>query len=209
MRARDREAAGTSARARLAKEIERRRVEVDAVTVELEIVAKGIWNTQRLLEACRQIDCVVSSDDGEIGGSNALVAHDGNSVVEYLEVSEFEQAAIITAGSRVYPILHDAEAEAARDKFLDAIMWRSGKQPLTFAPLDAATKRRGLDAFSRLLLERVKREEVAALASGALRLQDLHLEGEALAAISAAIGSPISITGALRPALTGAQDPAE
>lgn len=203
LHAQHQDATEASVRQRLSKEIERRRGEADAVTVELEIVAERIWNTQRLLEACHKVERVASSDDGKIGSSSALVALDGDSVVEYFEVSEFEQAAIITAGSRVYPILHDAEAEAARDRFLDAIMWRSGNQPLTFAPLDPATKRRGLDAFSRLLLERVEREEIAALASGALRLQDLHLEGEVAAAITAAIGSPISVAGAGRPALTG------
>ena len=209
LHAQHRTATDDSARRRLSKELDRRRVEADAVTTELEIVAKGIWSTQRLIEACYEVERVAGSGSEGNGGSNALVAQDRTSVIEYLEVSEFEQAAVITAGSRIYPILHDTEAEAARDRFLDEIMWRSGKQPLTFAPLDPAAKRRCLDAFSRLLLERVEREEIAALASGALRLEDLHLEGDAAAVISAAIGSAISVTGIEHPALTGAQRAAE
>ena len=193
-----------SARQRLSKALGQRRVEADAVAAELDIVAEGIWNTQKLIDACHKVERI--ADLGSDGNSSALVAQDRDSVVEYLEANEFEQAAIITAGSRVYPILHDAEAEAARDRFLDTIMWNSGGQPLTFTPLDPAIKRRGQDALSRLLLERVEREEIAALASGAMRLQDLHLEDEVAAAITAAIGSPISIAGAGRPALIGARE---
>ena len=204
LRTQHKKASDTADRQRLSKDLERRRIELDAVNTEVVTVANGMWNTQQLIEACQKVERIADSDgDGNV---NALVAQDGDSVVEYLEVSEFEQAAIITAGSRIHPILHDAETEAARDRFLDAIMWRSGNQPLTFAPLDPATKRRGQDALSRLLLERVEREEIAALASGAMRLQDLHLEGEVAAAITAAIGSPITIAGAGHPALIGARE---
>lgn len=90
-------------------------------------------------------------------------------------------------------MVHDAEAQAARDRFLDAVLWHSGGQPLTFSPLPEEIKRRGLDALANLILQRVEREEMAALAEGSLRLQDLRLDGEAVAAVSAAIGRPIRL----------------
>jgi len=75
------------------------------------------------------------------------------------------------------------------------MLWRSGGQPLSFLPLDPEDKRRGMDAYARLLLERANRSEMKALSDGFLCLQDLEIDGEAVAVISAAIGRSIDIRG--------------
>lgn len=180
-------------RRRLAREIEGREMEMNRLSQEQETLGKAIWNIHRLLEICAEIEDARPSDGRSQG--DALIAHDESSVVEYVEVSEFEQSAIITAAGRIYPVVHDAEAEAARDRFLDAVLWYSGGQPLTFAPLPDDAKRRALDSLADLILQRVEREEMAALAAGSLRLQDLSLDGEAVAAVSAAVGQPVRLAG--------------
>jgi hypothetical protein len=172
--------------------LERYETEINRLSHDQEILGKAIWNVHRLLEMCAEIEAKQTPDDSDSPGG-ALIAHDTTSVVEYVTVSEFEQAAFITAAGRIYPVVQDAEAEAARNRFLDALMWHSGEQPLTFAPLPEDVKRRGLDALARFILARVKREEMAALADGSLRLQDLELHGDAVAVVSAAVGQPIRI----------------
>lgn len=181
---------GDGQRQRVSREIERHELEINRLSHEQETLGKAIWNVHRLLEICTDIDASQTPDGSQDG---ALIVNDQTSVVEYVGVSEFEQAAIITAAGRIYPVVQDAEAEAARDRFLDAVLWHSGGQPLTLAPLSEEAKRRGLDALASLILQRVEREEIAALAAGSLRLQDLRLDGEAVAAVSAAAGLPIRL----------------
>jgi hypothetical protein len=176
----------------LSKEIDERELEINALSQEQEKIGKAMFNTHQMLEACATIE---SRNDGDLSAGAPpcdLVARDRASVVEYAEVGDFEQAAILTAAGRVYPMIHDPEAENARDRFLDAILWHSGVQPLTFAPLSAEEKRRGLDALARFALEKVERAEREALAAGALRLQDLQIDGEAIALLSTAVGRPIT-----------------
>jgi len=91
------------------KEIETLQVEVSALSVEQATIGAGIYATQCLLEACEAIEAASSGTDGTGG----LIAQPEHSIVEYLETSNFEQAAILTAAGRVYPMIHDVEAEAA------------------------------------------------------------------------------------------------
>lgn len=108
-------------------------------------------------------------------------------------MSDFEQAALITAASRIYPILHDDEAEASRDRFLDAMLFHSGVQPIGFAPLAPNEKRRAMDALAQLVTRAVEREEVSVLESGVLRLQGLGVENEVAALVSAVLGRPLEL----------------
>ncbi|MBU3891007.1 VPA1269 family protein [Methylosinus sp. KRF6] len=177
---------------RIAREIERREGEMNRLGHDRELLGNAIWNVFRLLEICDGIEAS-PSPDGQTEGV-ALIAHDRSSVVEFVEVSEFEQAAIITAASRIYPVLHDQEAEASRDHFLNSLLWNSGGTPLAFAPLSDEAKRRGFDALAKLILQRAEREEIRAFASKALRLQDIGLEGEAAAVLSSAVGQPFMLS---------------
>ncbi|HEY8064560.1 MAG TPA: VPA1269 family protein [Methylosinus sp.] len=177
---------------RIAREIERREGEMNRLGHDRELLGNAIWNVFRLLEICDGIEAS-PSPDGQTEGV-ALIAHDRSSVVEFVEVSEFEQAAIITAASRIYPVLHDQEAEASRDHFLNSLLWNSGGTPLAFAPLSEEAKRRGFDALAKLILQRAEREEIRAFASKALRLQDLGLDGEAAAVLSSAVGQPFMLS---------------
>lgn len=184
--------AETADRARVTKEIGERENEVNALSREQEVIAKGIFNVNRLLVAFDEIEKSEAAGAGR-SGSRALVAQDQTSVIEYVERTEFEQAALLTAGSRVYPMLRDEETEAARDRFLDAILFDSGGQPLTLTPLPLDVKRRALDSFARVLLERLEHEEIRALTEGAIRLNDLPVAGEAVAAIASVVGRPTAL----------------
>jgi hypothetical protein len=178
---------------RLDKDLAMRTVELNGVSAEQEIIGKAIWHTKRLLEKCVEIGRAGLED--ESGSGQSLVAQEAHTVIEYLEVTEFEQAAVITTASRVYPLVYDIEAEAACERFLDHVVSKSGGQPISFAPLDRKTKRRGMDALAKLILERVRKSEMLSLTEGSLTLQDLRLENAASAAVSAAVGSPMSFFG--------------
>ena len=82
---------------KIEKEIETLQVEVAALSVEQATIGAGIWATQCLLEACEAVDAAGSTDAGGDGG---LIAQPDHSIVEYLETSDFEQAAVLTAAGR-------------------------------------------------------------------------------------------------------------
>lgn len=182
----------------LSKKIDEHELEQHTLSCEREITGKALWNVHRLLEACDAIDRMPRSTVGEADESYELVVSERDSVVEYIQISGFEQAAILTAASRVYPMLYDAETETARNQFLDTLLFRSGNTPLSFAPLSPEAKRRGFDAFARFVLHNVKQEEILALENGALRLQDLGLTEQAVEAISISVGEPLILDDAKR-----------
>lgn len=167
--------------------LERCESEIQNLMAQREIIGKGIWNVQVLLEAFDKVDRQEHIDDSSSSKHQAIISLDATSAVEYVETSDFEQAALLTAGSRIYPMLHDAEAEAARDRFLDKILWLNGMQPLSLTPLTDTAKKRAHDELSSMMLSRLRREELAAVASGSLRLSDVGLEVPASQMIGAAI----------------------
>lgn len=145
-------------------------IQSNSLTSANLLLLKGIHRTHRLLEMCEKIRVGA----GERSGSD-LVVQDTAPVVELMEVSEFERSCIITAASRLFPMMHNGETEARRNEFLDRAMWEAGQTPLTFAPLSADQKRYGQDAFARMIMEKVDRVETQALVEGRLTLQDVGL----------------------------------
>ena len=177
---------------RSAGRIDQVEVELAALREEQELVGKALWNTIRLLESCKQIDSLNADADRDQTRDVAIVEQTSGEV-SFGEVSEFTQAALITAAGRVYPVLHDDEAEAARNRFLDAIIWHNGGQPLSMAKMDPADKKRSQDEMAALLLKRVEDDELEALVSGSITLQDLSLQGEVGALLTPTFGKPVRL----------------
>lgn len=171
--------------------LDSRQVELNALKVEEEILDKAIFETKRLLDSCERIIALEdSSPDG--ASATSLIAQDRASVVEFMEVTPFEQSAMLTAAGRIYPMVHDARTEALRDKYLDAVLFNGGMIPITFRPLTDRDKRRSQDDLARFLMERLKREEMNALTNGHLRLQDLDIVSEIEDFIQVRLESPIA-----------------
>jgi hypothetical protein len=145
-------------------------IQSNALTSSNLLLLKGVHRTHRLLEMCEKIRIGLSEHSG-----SDLVVQDTAPVVELMEVSDFERSSIITAASRLFPMLHNGETEARRDVFLDKVMWEAGERPLTFAPLSPEQKRFGQDAFARMIMEKTDRVETQALIEGRVTLQDVGL----------------------------------
>ena len=163
------------------------------------VTGRSMWSTHLLLEACAAIgeETVGKRDDS----GTALVSTDEGSLVEYMEISNFEQAALLTGASRVYPILQSKVTEMERDRLLDSIAFYNNKVPLTFAPLSDGEKRRGQDAFAQLMLKRIGRAESQALQDGSLDIRDLKIDDEEWKTVSVTLGVPVSLTLAQVPSL--------
>lgn len=175
-----------------ATRIDQHQLELDALRVEQQLLGKAVFNTIRLLEACDEVERR-SAEDGEAHpGALAPVAASPQAVA-FAEGSEFVQAALVTAAGRLYPVLHDGEAEASRNRFVDAITWHNWGRPLSMIPMDAAAMTRCQDEMCRLLLQRVSHEQADALVSGTVSLRDLRLGEEAVAVLPAAVGKGIRL----------------
>jgi hypothetical protein len=144
-----------------------------------------------MLEAIVAITDASSSDTSD----RALVVAPSNSLVEFVETSDFEQAVVLTAASRVYPLIADDQTEAERNQFLDRIMWFNGRVPLTLTQLPESTKQRCLDGLARLLVETVRREELEALGKNLLRFKDLGLEDPVNQTLRQIVGPQIGLLG--------------
>lgn len=175
---------------KLKKDISMTEAEIGILSEEQHILGSAVSSTRRILEALVSVQAIEKS---ESGFGRALVANDAQSVVQYMEVGDFAASSVITAASRVYPILHSQGAEDTRNRELDAILFHSGYKPLSFSPLSPDVKRRAQDAFAKALIERVNREETSAMIEGRLRLQDLSLEAEIDSAAATSIGLPILV----------------
>lgn len=175
---------------KLKKDISMTETEIGILSEEQHILGSAVSSTRRILEA---LICVQEVEKSEGESGRILVANDAQSVVQYMEVGDFAASSVITAASRVYPILHSQGAEDTRNRELDAILFHSGYKPLSFSPLSPDVKRHAQDALAKALIERVNREETSAMIEGRLRLQDLSLDAEIDSATSASIGLPILV----------------
>ncbi|MDX8506132.1 VPA1269 family protein [Mesorhizobium captivum] len=148
-------------------------IQIDALSSANVLLLKAVARTKRVLEMCEQI-----RQDAQGRSGVDLIVQDNAPVVELMEISEFERTVIITASTRLFPMMHDGETEARLQAFLDKILWEAGKTPLTFAPLSEDQKRFGRDELARLLMEKLDRAETQALVEGRLTLHDVGLAPE-------------------------------
>jgi hypothetical protein len=177
-------------RARIERDIQFHKQEEQVINAQRKLLGDALWNTVLLTKACERIR-KLESNYGD--SADAIIIRDPESIIEFVEASNFEQAAVITAAGRVYPFMRDEEAQSSYQQFMDKLLWTSGMTPIVFASATPDDKRQAYDDFSRLILKRLTRPEIRALESGALRLQDFISKTEIEAVIANSLRPPMTL----------------
>lgn len=159
-------------RERLYADIMARETMVVEKCLQEEIVAKSIYEAARLVELCEDIQ--KDAKQGTVEKGTALIVQMPSATGILPEMTEFEECAVLTEASRVYPLLHNEATEARRDAWLDRVLYDDGQRPISFRPIGEKQRRHFQDALARMLLERLERAELDVLTTGKLRLQDLN-----------------------------------
>ncbi len=160
-----------------------------AIRTEQEETENAIFNVELLCNASAKL---LDGDEGRHGVD--LVTSSRSSFVEYRETTEFEQAARITAAGRIHKILGDERVEAKRNKYLNLILYNSGiTPPDLLANITDEQRRRALDQFAKLVLEKASSEAIGRLADGDMKLRDLRLEQRVRKLLEVSLSDPVSL----------------
>lgn len=166
-------------------------VQRDGIAAAQEITAKSIHRVKMLVEMAEVIRKGGETNGAQTVGSDLIAIDFG--VTEFMEATEFERSAIITASSRVYSIMFDSEAEAQRDAFLDKLMLMNRTTPISMAPLTREQKRFAQDSLARMLMERVERAETQALLDGSITLEDVGLSIDVEMLVRKTVGATMTL----------------
>ncbi|AXV16583.1 hypothetical protein CYG48_13330 [Neorhizobium sp. SOG26] len=129
------------------------------------------------------------------GQTSDLVIADRDSMIEFMEVTPFQQAAWLTKMSRVYPVLGSAATEALRDRYVDVIMFNSNITPPSLAGhLSPSERRESADLFADYLLRRLEPELIDDLFDRKLTLEEAGLVEEVRALTTVPLEHPILVT---------------
>lgn len=119
--------------------------DMQKVKNEQEMVENSIFNVELLCNA--SVKLLDQHPDQDVG--IMLVANAQSSIVEFKEVSEFEQAVRITAAGRVHRILGDERIEARRDEWSAQMLFHSGiTPPQLMTNVSPEHRRRALDQYA-------------------------------------------------------------
>lgn len=169
--------------------------DVQQVKNEQEMVENAIFNVELLCNA--SVKLLDGDPNGETG--IMLVANNRSSVMEYREVSEFEQAVRITAAGRVHRILGDERVERKRDDYLNLMLFNSGViSPQMITSVSREHRQMAMDQYALFMSSRISPEEIDGLVEGTLHLRDLGIEEEVRSLIDVALSEPILLPGATR-----------
>jgi hypothetical protein len=148
--------------------------------------ATARFNLETILNASLRLQRQGQTDD--------LVASSRESMIEYIEVSPFQQAAWLTSMSRIYPVLGSAAVEAQRDRYVDVIMFNSQITPPSLAvQLSPSERKQATDLFADFLLRRLEPELIDDLYDRKLTLEEAGLLGEVRSLITVPLEHPILI----------------
>lgn len=160
--------------------------DVIQVKEDWEINENSVFEVERLCTAIKKLVDSEQAADGKV----LLVAQE--SAVEYREISEFKQAAWITAMGRIHRILGDDQVEAKRDQYLDFILANSGIRPVgLMSGVSLAHRKKALDQYALYLDATVAAEDVDDLVNGHLRLQDLRIHEQVRNLIEVSLYEPV------------------
>ena len=163
-------------------------VEHISVQDKQEDVENSIFNVELLCNA--SVKLLDASEEPGID----LVANHRSSIVEFAEISEFEQSARITAAGRVHRILGDERVEAKRDKYLDLILWGSGiTPPSLLVNISDKHRRKAMDQLAQFVLSKSSSGAINQMASGEIKLRDLNLEAQVRELLEVALSEPIHL----------------
>ncbi|TCP87940.1 putative integrase [Rhizobium sp. PP-CC-2G-626] len=184
--------AGTVTKAFFENKYDALQVEIIQIKDEQGLNESSIFNVELLCNASKQLIDDATDDDNKV----MLVAHHRSSVVEFQEISEFEQSVWITALGRIHQILGDERVEAKRDKYLDLMLWNSGiTPPGLLTQLSPEHRKKSMDQYALFISSRASSTEIDGLVDGTIRLQDLGLREEVQNLIAAELSGPVSLPG--------------
>ncbi|WP_416358095.1 VPA1269 family protein [Aureimonas phyllosphaerae] len=142
-----------------------------ALAKEQELLARALGNAFKLLEQIGEISRNEAKSDLDPAG--ALIRQPDSSFVEWADVSKIEQSAVAHTFGRIYPSLRDEATETATKDLIDRICYADGLTPISLLSLTRDEREEATRAFLSMTTQRLEREELLALESGALRLRDL------------------------------------
>jgi hypothetical protein len=155
---------------------------------EQEMVENSIFNVELLCNASVKL----LDQNPDRGAGIMLVANAHSSIVEFKEVSEFEQAVRITAAGRVHQILGDERIETRRDEWIAQMLFNSGiTPPQLLTHVSPEHRRQALDQYALYANARIHADEIDGLIDGTLRLRDLGVEDQVRKLIDTALSEPI------------------
>ncbi len=164
--------------------------ERDSIRDEQEIVEKSIFNVEVLLRSCAKLLEDKVDDDGRM----PMVANSSESIVQYIETSDFEHSLLQSMASRIYPVLESQRIEAKRDRFLEMILFDGGiKPPGLMFDVTPEMRRAAMDRFAELLIHRASRAELRALSDGNQSLRDIGVWDEVNKVIESALANEIAV----------------
>ncbi len=170
-------------------------VDIIAVKDRQEEVENAIFNVELLSNASVKLLDGQQSDSGL-----DLVANSRSSVIEFREITEFEQSVRITAAARIHRILGDERVEAKRDRYLNLMLYNSGIAPPTLlTSFSDEHRRKAMDQFAKFILSNTSAEAIDRLVDGDLKMNDLNLEAEARELLEVTLSEPIHLVGAQHP----------
>lgn len=169
--------------------------DMQQVKNEQEMVENATFNVELLCNA--SVKLLDGDPTGEAG--LMLVANNRSSVIEYREVSEFEQAVRITAAGRIHRILGDERVERKRDDYLNLMLFNSGlTSPQMITRVSHENRRRAMDQYALFVSSRASSEDIDGLVDGTVRLRDLGIEEQVRNLIDVALSEPVLLPGVAR-----------
>jgi len=148
--------------------------ELDRLRLEIDALFNAMGHGHNFIESIKSIQSgrVNDSCDTEF----ALVRSCDHDDLGPREGTRFEVLDAVVQASRVYSLFHSEKFELERERYLDALMYFNGIQPISMMSLTESQKRMAADAASEWLLRNVGAYEMELMAQGAKTLEDLGYE---------------------------------
>ncbi|MEJ1119776.1 VPA1269 family protein [Phyllobacterium sp. CCNWLW109] len=157
----------------LKRELKRTEQSINDYSIKQTILCKSFLATEALLqkiERLQSVDKATAKDK-----KKSLIAHNNTSVVEWVEVSEFEQTAFLAKYGRVYKSLYDQEVESSLRKYVDELAVRSLYEPIYMSRRTEEQKRRAYEAAVNMILEKAAQSDLDGLGNEGKTLLELGI----------------------------------
>lgn len=161
--------AGEKPDAKLRTDINKLHSIIERLSNETDTLIRSLHATHNLISKIRQIP-----DGSPEGGIDLVVHSQSHFDIEYGESpSNFKTLDLVVQASRIYINDRDENYERERDEVMNIILLNNGYKPLMMLPLTIDEKRSVADSLAKLLVTRATGEEIVALQSGSVTLEEL------------------------------------
>ncbi|TNI15055.1 VPA1269 family protein [Aeromonas veronii] len=142
---------------------------IERLSNETDTLIRSLHSTHNLITKIRKIP-----HENSEGGIDLIVHSQSCFDIEYAESpSNFKTLDLVVQASRIYINDRDENYERERDEVMNIILLNNGYKPLMMLPLTMDEKQRVSDSLAKLLVTRATGEEILALKSGSVTLEDL------------------------------------